>query len=125
MDITILDPKTGIPVKEEKTEPVTPPNVEGGQDMLYQQIGELFDLKPSEISLHKDRIDTLIQYAKTQTEDTSSTGIKWAIRNLSFKVGTPPLGEKLINYLGKYAWVKLEQAKLDKEVNQYERSGSI
>jgi hypothetical protein len=39
---------------------------------------------------------------------------------LEYKVGTPELGEKLINYLSKYAYLKLEQKKLDEEVKKYE-----
>lgn len=122
MKITVLDERTGIPIKEEQKEPATPPNIEGGESTLLQQIGTLFDFKPSETAANKDRIETLIAFAKTQTDDHSPESLKWAIRQLTYKVGTPPLGEKMINYLGKYAYLKLEQLRLKKQVDNYERN---
>ena len=89
--------------------------------LLHQQIADLFDLKNSEVSHYKTKLNTLIEYAKSQTDDHSTQGLKWAIRELSFRVGTPPLGEKMINYLTLYAHTRTKRAELDKEIAKFER----
>jgi len=122
IDIKILNSQ-GIEETHEVVEPKeseTEPTKTGELEM--QAVGSLFDLKPSELSLFSDKIGTLIDYAKSQTDDHSREGILWAIRSLENKVGTPPLGEKMINYLNKYAWLKLEQKRLDDETKKYERN---
>jgi len=90
-------------------------------EILQQQVAQLFDLKTNEVSQFANKIQTLIDYAKTQTDNHSPEGIKWAIRDLSFKVGTPPLGEKMINYLTLYAYTRSNRDKLDKQIAKIER----
>lgn len=62
------------------------------EELTLNKIGEdMFDLKPSEVSSNKRMLETLIEYAKTKTEDHSLAGLKWALRELSLKLGTPPI----------------------------------
>jgi len=121
MDIKIIN-QMGEEVKQEApkepAESDTTPVKTG--ELEVDAVGALFDLKPSEIGEYMDKINTLLDYAKSQTTDHSREGLLWAIRDLEYKVGTPELGEKLINYLSKYAYLKLEQKKLDEEVKKYE-----
>lgn len=121
MDIKIVDEKGEEKVEKpvEFKEPETTPVLTG--ELEENAVGSLFDLKPSEIDQYKDKINTLLEYAKTQTKDHSREGLMWAIRDLEYKVGTPPLGEKMINYLAKYAWLKLENLRLQNDINKYER----
>ena len=91
---------------------------------LTDSVGQMFDLTPGEVAHFNDKIGTLIDYAKTQTDNHSPESIKWALRSLQGRVGTPPLGEKWINYLAKYAWLKLDEQRLQKEVEQYDISRS-
>lgn len=90
--------------------------------MLIQSVGQLFDMRPGEIANAKEKINLLIDYAKTVTNDHSSEGIRWAVRSLQGRVGTPPLGEKWLPYLSKYAYIKLESMKMQEEVERYERN---
>jgi len=90
--------------------------------MLAESVGRMFDLLPSEMSRYSDKLGTLIAYARTQTEDTSPEAIKWAIRALQSRVGTPPIGEKWLPYLSKYAYLKLETMNMQKEVEKYEHN---
>jgi hypothetical protein len=121
MEIKVVD-QGGVElvpeVQREITEPDTTPIKTG--EYLVQTVGQMFDLKPSEAGAYKDKINLLLDYARTQTSDTSPEGLKWAIRALQGKVGTPPLGERWINYLSKYAYIKLEGLKLAKDVEKYE-----
>ena len=87
--------------------------------LLAERVAQMFDLKPSEVSKYRSKLNTLIEYAKLKTEDHSASGLKWAIRSLGTKLGTPPLGEKLLPYLTKYAHLYLESRNLDKEMEKY------
>ena len=96
------------------------PVVDG--DLLIQSVGQIFDLRPREIQGSKERLNLLIDYAKSVTTDHTTEGLKWAIRALQSRVGTPPLGERWLPYLSKYAYLKLESIKLQKEVENYEHN---
>lgn len=121
MDIKVLDPM-GVEVNQEAVEPKGTEQTPVVGELLTQSVGQLFNLKPREIDNERERINLLIDYARTQTEDRSPEGIKWAIRSLQGRVGTPPLGEKWLSYLGKYAYIKLESLKMQKEVEKYEHN---
>ena len=124
MDIKIISRETGKEeVPQAPREEATTSAIKLG-DLMTQQVGQMFDFKPSEVGQYKDQINTLIEYAKTCTEDRSPEAIKWAIRSLQGKVGTPPLGEKWVTYLTKYAYLKLEGLKLQKEVERYEHNNN-
>lgn len=125
IDIKILDSQ-GIEKTQEVVEPkeseTEPAPTTLTQEYITNSVGALFDLTPSEISQFGDKIDTILQYAKSQVDEPSPENLKWAIRSLQGKVGTPPLGEKWINYLGKYCYLKLESMKLNKETEKYEHN---
>ena len=121
MDIKIVDQEgQEIPQEEKRVETDQVQTFQPGE-LLVEQVGQLFDFKPSEVGQYKTKINTLIAYAKTKTQDHSPEGIKWALRNLSLKVGTPPMGEKIINYLTLYAHLYLEGKELEKKKEQFLR----
>lgn len=72
-------------------------------------------------SAYRHKAQTLLEYAKSQTEDHSPENLKWIIRSLELKLGTPPLAEKRVNYLARYAWLEMEESKLKKEKLAFER----
>jgi len=76
--------------------------------ILLEQIGSLFDFKHSEIESYKTELNTLVQFARTQTDDHSIEGLKWALTDLGIRLGSPPLGEKRIKQLVRYAHLYLE-----------------
>lgn len=123
MDIKIQSQSDEKPVV--MNEPTSTPVIEGelGGNMEAQAVGQMFDLKPSEISQFEDKIKVLLDFAKSQTDDHSVENLKWAIRELQYKVGTPPLGEKMINYLEKYAYLKMQSNKIEKDLEKYEKNG--
>ena len=119
-DITIVD-ENNEPIEQAK-EIATPPVVEQDGVMLREQVAKiLFDFNPSEMASYKDKLNTLIDYAKLKTDDHSPDGIKWALRQLGMKLGTPPLGEKLINYLHVYAKLYLQGRRIEEAKNRYLR----
>jgi len=123
MEIKIVGPNGEI----EQIEPREMSEVEAhpivkDSEFLVQNVASMFDLKPSEISQYGDKLDTLIRFAQTQTDDKSPEGIKWALRQLQGRVGTPPLGERWIPYLSRYAFLSLEIQKINKEKEKFERN---
>jgi phage host-nuclease inhibitor protein Gam len=120
MDIKIVGDNgvvNGEPVEKKVEAPETTIIPEGV--LLLEQVAQLFDFKPSEVQAYKTELNTLLEYAKLKTDDKSAEGLKWAIRNLSLKVGTPPIGEKMIKYLTRYAYLYLEGKKIDKEKENF------
>lgn len=92
--------------------------------LMEERVAQMFDLRPAEVSKYSSKINTLIEYAKLKTQDHSPEGIKWAIRSLGTKLGTPPLGEKLLPYLTRFAYLELESNKINKEKSRYLMGGS-
>jgi len=123
MDIKIM----GEDGKEKIESQVTPSNGEKSVEpyetgeLLLPQIGEIFNLTPNEVNESKGKINTILDYAKTQTEDRSVEGLKWAIRSLQDKVGTPPLGQKWLPFLAEYAFIALETGKWEEKKRSFEK----
>lgn len=117
-------PQINMPQEAQETtavESVEPSLVIPEGEYMRDQLARTFDLSASEVSQYKTKLDTLIEYAKLKTDDHTPEGIKWAIRQLGVKVGTPPLGEKLINYLNLYARLYLEGHRINKEKEKFLR----
>lgn len=121
MDIKVVNDEEQE-VSKETTEPVETKILVDGEPFIYNQLGQMFDMLPSEVNMMKDKLEVILEYAKTQVTEQTMENIKWAIRDLSSKVGTPPLGEKLVNYLSKYAYLNLERINLEKDIKKYERN---
>lgn len=94
----------------------TPGTASAPINLVEMEVRNMFGLKGDE---EIDNIDTLIQWAKTQTDDHSPEGIKWAIRNIEAKTGTPPLGEKHIHFVSRYAHLALSGMKIEKELEKF------
>lgn len=116
MDIRIEGEETPKEVKNTPDSTLVP---HGEIDRM--QLAQTFDLKPSETGKYKKELDGLIEYAKLKTDDHSPEGLKWAIRSLGTKLGTPPLGEKLLPYLYRYAYLYMEGKKIDGQKDKFLR----
>jgi len=86
--------------------------------LLLEQIGQLFNFRHSEVESYKTELNTLIEYAKTKTDNHSPEGLKWALTDLGIRLGTPPLGEKRIKQLTRYAYLYLETKHNEKELQK-------
>lgn len=117
-DIRIVN-ENNEEVDSQPVEIKTPPNIEEGGLVLRSEVAKLFDFTPNEIASYKNKLDTLIEYAKTKTEDHSPEGIKWAVRQLGVKLGTPPLTERLIEYLYRFAYLSLEGNKIEDQKKKF------
>lgn len=109
------EPKSELKSENNISSPVLP---ELQEKAIFQVVG-LDDA--NEQSAYRHKAQTLLDYAKSQTDDHSPENLKWIIRSLELKLGTPPLAEKRVNYLARYAWLEMEEYKLKKEKLAFER----
>ena len=121
MDIKIVDDK-GEEIKPE--EPRIAGEIVGdiSKDLEIKSIGQVMGLeKDSELGQNQSKLQTLLEYAKSQTDDYSLENLKWIIRSLELKLGTPPLAEKRINYVTRYAFLLTQEQKIKQEKEKFER----
>jgi len=114
MDIKIV----GEEVKDTKETPIAskPNETNSPFNINKMSLVQMFDVKNGEFS---DEIDDLLTWAKTQTEDHSPEGLKWALRELETRTGTPPLGEKTLTYLHRYAYLDMESKRIQAEKTKF------
>jgi len=70
-----------------------------------------------ETEKHKyySNMQTLFDYAKSQGGEMTPEAVKSIIRELEIELGSPPISEKRISYLARYAYLRLEESKLKQE----------
>lgn len=123
MDIKIVD-SSNNEIKQD-TEVKTPETLDAPAlpELLNNAVEQVMDLESSEDkSRYRDDIEILLEYAKAQSKDQSPENIKWAIRSLELKLGTPPLAEKRIKYVSRYAYLWLESNKIKSEMKSFEQN---
>lgn len=117
MEIKIV----GEQVEEADLKQAGDPSVAYGPDFINKMaIGDVLGMERSELHKYEKSVNTLLDYVRTQTDDLSPENIKWTIRQLHTKTGTPPLGEHTITYLSRYAYLRMEKGKLEKELSKYD-----
>jgi len=85
-------------------------------ELETKAVADVMGLKDdSEAYQYKEKVQTLLDYVKTIQKNPSPEDIRYFIRKLEMEVGSPPLSEKKIVYLARYAWLKTEEGKLQKE----------
>lgn len=114
-DINEFKPTETKPVEIKSPYSIEPPV---GDDISLRAISQITG-NENEVSQYESELKILLDYAKTQTKDHSPENLKWIIRQLELKTGTPPFGEKAIKYLARFAFLSLEQQKINKELESY------
>lgn len=68
----------------------------------------------AEQSKYSDQLEDIISWAKQEGyKDTQE--LKWIVRSLQDKLGSPPLSEKWITRVARYAHLSMESQKLEAE----------
>jgi len=70
---------------------------------------------------YSDEVRWLLDYAKDQSEDNSVEGLKWAIRELEIRIGTPPFLEDRVKFMARYAYLFMEGKKTKAELKKMTR----
>lgn len=113
-------------VPSEAKEPITPSQVSPPieTELEPKAIADILGLSREEESKYHDKLDILLEWAKTKTDDHTLENLKWTVRELGFKIGSPPLGQKQITWLAEYAFLEMESQKINKRLKEF-KNGSI
>ncbi len=115
MDIKIIGASpTDTEVLEEKQEQ----KLEGGNDGEINTIAIRQVLDVTDSAEYEGEIKTLIEWAKATTGSSDHTELKWAIRDLQMRLGTPLHGDAIKN-LARFAYLDLEEKRIQKEKKSF------
>ena len=85
-------------------------------DMDAEAVSQVRGLEnDSDKRKYAKEIKTLISWARTQSDKHDPVNLKWILRNLQMKLGTPPLAEKMITRAARYAYLDLESKSINDE----------
>lgn len=117
--------ESGDILTEMKSQP-NPQTVLSGPvtDELEGAVHQLLGIETeSDKSRNSEKVQAIVSWAKTQTEDHSPENIKWIIRDLEFKVGSPGIGEKMIDYLYSYVGLIDQKKEIETKLKKYNPYG--
>lgn len=82
-------------------------------DVLNRGLAEYFNLDLVTLPRLQNRLDLILEWAKENAPTPKGTkgDVIRVIKDLEMRLGTPPWGEKRINYV--YKWVRLEKDRLE------------
>lgn len=63
---------------------------------------------------YDNELSILVDWAREQTGSDDPTELKWAIRDLRMRIGTPSFGDS-IKHLSRFAYLDLEEKRIKKE----------
>lgn len=103
---------TDVEVLEEKEAST----VEGGDGEQINTIAvhQVLEIDGSDKATYEGDVKTLIEWAKEKTGSEDYSTLKWAIRDLQLKIGTPAFGDRIKN-LSRFAYLELEENRIKKE----------
>lgn len=119
-DIKMVD-ESGKDLGNQQRVPKTPDVVfQGKPDAITRTaVEQVMDLDVKNAIQYRDSVDILVKWAKQETKNGSPEAVKWAIRELEMSLGSPPISEKRVAYVARYAYLRMEKAKLEKEIESY------
>jgi len=95
--------------------------VMGGIPMETEKkiISEMYGLDEIEAKRSDEKINTLLEYAKSQNKELTPEALRWTLRELELKLGTPPISETMINYMARYAYLMTDKKKIEEELKKF------
>lgn len=120
-EIREVDEKGELVVKEQpvvKTtaEVIDTPSLDPLEVATHQVLGLETD---SQKSRYDSKVKSIVNWAKQVTEDHTPEGIKWAIRDMQMKIGSPRVGESFIDYLHSYIALATQKKDIDSKLKKY------
>ena len=117
MDIKIVSPTpTDVEEIEAKNEESLPQQVLDGAtpDMINSiAVKQVLEIDRDNTDYDED-VETLVKWAKEQVDGDDPMELKWAIRDLRMRLGTPAFGDA-IKHLSRFAYLDSEEKRIKKE----------
>lgn len=106
----------------------TPPSQPNPKGVLDGEVADPLELAVEQMmdlgrSQNNAKVKALVEWAKSVTDDHTPENIKWTIRDLEFKVGSPAVGQKMIDYLYTYVGLIDQKKEVDTQLNKYNPYG--
>lgn len=123
MDIKVVSSNGNNEKPVELVDIKQPETISNSQpDELYQrEIGKVLGLEnESEFNKYQINLKTLTDYAKSQTKDHSPESLKWVIRSIETRLGTPPFAEDRIKFITRYVYLLSESKRIEEEKKKFE-----
>lgn len=113
-DIREVD-STGAVIKLSEPQPIAGPSIIVGEPGQIEEMAVAQALGiDGDLSKYSDEIKSIISWAKREGY-SNPTELKWMIHSLQNRLGTPPLSEKWINSVARFAYIQNETHKLQEE----------
>lgn len=124
-DIRDVDESGNVIEKKEAKQEAQPQGVlEVSSDPLLVATEQVLGVETeSGKARYSEKLRTILEWAKLQTEDQSPEGIKWAIRDLQMKIGSPKAGESHIDYLYSFVALSSQREEIDNKLKKYNHYG--
>lgn len=78
---------------------------------------QVLDIGRDDTSYDED-VNILVKWAKSQPDVETPQEIKWAIRDLRMRLGTPSFGDS-IKHLSRFAYLDLEEKRIKSEKQKF------
>lgn len=117
MDIKIIG---ATPSETESLETRETQTIEGGSGDEINTIAahQVLEIEDSDKEKYSGDVKTLLEWAKSKTGSEDYQELKWAIRDLQLKIGTPPFGDRIKN-LARFAYLELEEKRIQQEKKSF------
>lgn len=115
MSINDIDTKSA-PTEKQGVEVKTPETVSPVGNSA-QELADLFEIEKADYGKMSPKINTLLDWAKSNTSEGED--IRWTLRRLETKLGTPPMGTSKLAYMAEYAYLWLQNNEINKKLDNY------
>lgn len=120
MDIKITNQDQIEAIQEANDQSIEPQQIiesrEPGE-MDYIAVKQVFEIDRDSVD-YDDDINILARWAREQTKSTDPLEIKWAIRDLRMRLGTPTFGES-IKHVARFAYLDMEEKRIKREKSSF------
>jgi len=121
MNITITKPSlTDTEILQAKNEASLPQQVvDSGNEgeIAHIAVKQVLDIERDSTD-YDDEIGILVDWAREQTGGDDPMDLKWAVRDLRMRIGTPTHGDA-IKHLSRFAYLDLEEKKIKREKSTF------
>lgn len=116
MAINEMDTKGQEQVKPEPVQPLPPQSVTAAPQS-DQELADFFEIEKAEVGKMSPKLNTLMDWAKANTPEGED--MRWTLRRLETKLGTPPFGTDRLSHMAQYAFLWLQANEANKKLDTY------
>lgn len=106
-----------LQTKESEQAEIKQPETTVSVDSSAQELADMFEIDKQDYGKLSPKINTLLDWAKQNTSDGED--IRWTLRRLETKLGTPPMGRSKLDHMAEYAYLWLQGRELNKKLDSY------